>query len=127
MMANKEQLLKEYGDKDKEHFGIPCFIQGNESLSKMLSGEGLKVAAKTFPEYIYFHADLLEEDKYKVFKLAKTLNDNPDIVFFSVVADSDMKGVHINFWGTEELINAAHFFEDSPNTMLGFITKTNRE
>ena len=124
MKPNKEELLKNYDSN--EHFNIPCCIVDNPSINKMLTGEGARVAREMYQEFIGFDAKLDKEDKYNLFKIAQKINSNPDVIFFTCVASRNLQYVHIEFWGTDELLTAARLLEENGEVLLGLLTSEQR-
>ncbi len=122
MKPNKEDLLKQY--KLTKHFNIPCFVD-NPKLDKLLTGEGSNEAKVMFPEYIEIDAKFDKEDKYKVWNIASIINKNPDVSFFTCVADRNLENLHIEFWGSEKLITFARLVGENGDVLLGFLL--NRE
>lgn len=119
MAPNKNDLMKVYNIQ--EHFGIECFLD-NPNLDKLLTGEGAKVAKENYKNYIEIDAQFDKEDKYKVWQIASKINSNPDVSFFTCVADRNLQNLHIEFWGSEELITSARLVEENGNVLLGFLT-----
>jgi len=124
MKPNKEELLKNYNID--QHFQIPCCIVDNPKLDKMLTGEGAKVAREMYPEFIGFDAKLDKEDRYKLFKVAQKINNNPDVAFFTCVASRNLQDLHIDFWGTDDLLTAARLVEENGEVLLGLLTNEQR-
>lgn len=118
MKPTKEELLNHY--EETKHFNIPCFVD-NPNLDKLLTGEGSNEAKVMFPEYIVIDAQFDKEDKYKVWKIASIINKNPDVSFFTCVADRNLEHLHIEFWGSEELITSARLVGENGDVMLKFL------
>lgn len=123
MKANLEYLLQNYNKE--QNFGIPCTIENNPNLTKLLTGAGSKVARSLFTDYISFDLSLEPEAQYKIFEIAKQINKNPDVAFFTCVASGDMKSIHIEFWGEEELLTAAKLLEGCGEALLSMLTNKN--
>lgn len=118
MKPTKEALLKHY-DGEK-HFHISCFVD-NPKLDKLLTGEGANEAKVVFPDYIEIDAGFNKENKYKVWEIASIINKNPDVSFFSCVADRTLQNLHIEFWGSEELLTSARLVGEHGDTLLRFL------
>ena len=118
-MLNKDELLKQYNIN--EHFQIPCCIVDNPKLNKMLTGEGARVAKEKFKEYIKIEATYDKEDKYQVFKIAEKINANPDVFFFTCVANRYNQTLIIEFWGSDTLMTSARLVEENGDVMLRFL------
>ena len=115
MKPTKQNLLEQY-DVTK-HYQIPCFVD-NPKLDKMLTGEGVSEAKHFYPEYIDTDAVFDKEDKYKVWQIAAKINTNPDVSFFSCVADRNLQSLHLEVWGSDELINTARLVGDNGEILL---------
>lgn len=118
MKPNKEELLKNY-DPSK-HFRVSCFLD-NPNLDKLLTGEGADEAKRLYPEYISIDASFDNTNKYKVWEIAAKINNNPDVSFFTCVADRSMNHLHIEFWGSEELLVSARLLGENGDAMLKFM------
>ena len=115
MKPNKEDLTRNYDPK--KHFGIECFMD-NPKLDKLLTGEGAKLAKEKFKDYIEFDADFNKEDKYRVWQIASKINENPDVSFFTCVADRTVQHLHIELWGSDTLITSSGLVGENGNVML---------
>lgn len=118
-MITKDELLKNYNIN--EHFQIPCCIVDNPKLNKMLTGEGARVAKELSKEYITIEATYDKENKYQVFKIAEKINANPDVYFFTCVANRYNNSLIIEFWGNETLMTSARLVEENGDVMLEFL------
>lgn len=123
-MLSKDELLKQYNIN--EHFQIPCCIVDNPKLNKMLTGEGARVAKETFKDYIKIEATYDKEDKYQVFKIAEKINANPDVFFFTCVANRYNQTLTIEFWGSDTLMTSARLVGENGDVMLEFLTGSNK-
>lgn len=118
MKPTKEALEQKY--ETLKHFNIPCFVD-NPKLSKLLTGEGASEAKIMFPDYIAIDASVDKEDKYQIWKLASQINENPDVSFFTCVADRNLDYIHVEFWGSEELLTSARLVGENGDIMLKFL------
>lgn len=118
-MITRDELLNQYNIN--EHFQIPCCIVDNPKLNKMLTGEGAKVAKELSKDYITIDATYDKENKYQVFKIAEKINNNPDVYFFTCVANRYNNSLTIEFWGNETLMTSARLVEENGDVMLGFL------
>lgn len=120
----KETLQKTYNKE--QHFHIPCFVEGNPKLSKMLTGEGAQYAKETYPEYISVETELDNDDRFHVFKIAHKINENAGVDFFTCVALGDMTRLRVEAWVSDELMTAAGLIGENGTMMLGFLTNEQR-
>lgn len=120
---NKPNMLDlEKNYKLGEHFQIPCRIVDNPRLNKMLTGEGAKVAKEMYKDYVAFDADFDKEDRYKIFKIAEKINNNPDVVFFTCVSDRAMSHIHLEIWADDVFMNAVNLLgENNGNAILNYV------
>ena len=119
-MITRDELLKNYNIN--EHFQIPCCIVDNPKLNKMLTGEGAKVAKEMYKDYVAFDADFDKEDRYKIFKIAEKINNNPDVVFFTCVSDRAMSHIHLEIWADDVFMNAVSLLgENNGNAILNYV------
>lgn len=123
MKPTKEDLMNQY-DITK-HFQIPCFVD-NPKLDKMLTGEGSSEARHFYPEYVETEAMFDKEDKYKVWQIASKINANPDVSFFTCVADRTLQNLHLEVWGSDELMNAARLVGENGEILLRILTGEDR-
>lgn len=119
-MITRDELLNQYNIN--EHFQIPCCIVDNPKLNKMLTGEGAKVAKELSKDYITIDATYDKENKYQVFKIAEKINNNPDVYFFTCVANRYSQILTVEFWGSETLMTSARLVEENGDIMLEFLT-----
>ena len=112
-------LLENY--QKTQHYGIDCFLD-NPDLDKLLTGEGSKTAKEKFPNYATIETPINKEDKYNIWKIASKINENPDVSFFTCVADRALNNLKVEFWGDESLLNAAGLVEDNGELMLKVLT-----
>ena len=123
MKLTKEDLMNQY-DITK-HFQIPCFID-NPKLDKMLTGEGANEAKHFYPDYVETEAMFDKEDKYKVWQIASKINANPDVAFFTCVADRNLQNLHLEVWGSDELINAARLVGENGEILMKILLGEDR-
>lgn len=122
MKPNKEELMNAYNEN--QHFNIPCCVIDNPNLSKMLTGEGARVARELYKDYVSFDAHIEKEDRYKIYKISHKINNNPNVAFFTCVADRTMEYIHIEVWGDEALLNSAGLLgENNGDKMLELLIK----
>ena len=119
-MITRDELLNQYNIN--EHFQIPCCIVDNPKLDKMLTGEGAKVAKELSKDYITIEATYNKENQYQVFKIAEQINKNPDVYFFTCVANRYNQNLTVEFWGSETLMTSARLVEENGDIMLEFLT-----
>ena len=119
MKPTKEDLMNKYNAD--QHFHIPCFID-NPKLNKMMTGEGSNEAKHFYPDYVETDAIFDKEDKYKVWEIASKINANPDVSFFTCVADRTLQNLHLEVWGSDELLNAARLTGENGDILLRILT-----
>ncbi len=120
MKPNKKELLEIYDIS--EHYGIECFLDHSE-LDKLLTGEGAKVAKEKYPEYITIESKIDNEDKYKIWTVATKINKNPEVSFFTCVADKSLTTLKIEFWGSDALLAEARLVGENGDILLKFLTE----
>lgn len=119
MKPTKEDLMNKYSED--RHFHIPCFID-NPKLDKMMTGEGSNEAKHFYPDYVETDAIFDKEDKYKVWEIASKINANPDVSFFTCTADRTLQNLHLEVWGSDELLNAARLTGENGDILLRILT-----
>lgn len=123
MKPTKEALEQKY--EAIKHFNIPCFVD-NPKLNKLLTGEGSNEAKHLYPEFVETNVIFDKEDKYKVWEIAAKINANPDVAFFTCVADRDLQNLHLEVWGSDEFVNAARLVGENGEILMKILLNEDR-